>query len=249
MDASRKSRVALTACIENSGEAQQQGEGIISIKSALDYNFQDMEGLLRLVKLAMKANNRWKTEKNNEATYLQKLRRGKVIIVKRSLLPCCSGSISVHRRHFRILFGSRNHLYKSKRSSFDRVHPDEVSGRPRKELGIWVFQMLLLFYQRNNSQWQHYNKLLSHLIIQETCMDYTEQPRCNFWYRNFYFSIPWQWQIVPQYQVSNWYINFNIFLFQQALVLSVLTYFECVSADSKLFSFKISHLGYYKENI
>jgi len=58
MDASRKSRVALTACIENSGEAQQQGEGIISIKSALDYNFQDMEGLLRLVKLAMKANNR-----------------------------------------------------------------------------------------------------------------------------------------------------------------------------------------------
>lgn len=50
--------MALTACIENSGEAQQQGEGIISIKSALDYNFQDMEGLLRLVKLAMKANNR-----------------------------------------------------------------------------------------------------------------------------------------------------------------------------------------------
>ncbi|CAH8269546.1 unnamed protein product [Arabidopsis lyrata] len=58
MDASRKSRVALAACIENLGEAQQQGEGIISIKSALDYNFQDIEGLLRLVKLAMKANNR-----------------------------------------------------------------------------------------------------------------------------------------------------------------------------------------------
>ncbi|KAL1197859.1 Cysteine-tryptophan domain-containing zinc finger protein 7 [Cardamine amara subsp. amara] len=58
MDASRKSRVALAACIENLGEAQQQGEGVLSIKSALDYNFQDMEGLLRLVKLAMKANNR-----------------------------------------------------------------------------------------------------------------------------------------------------------------------------------------------
>ncbi|CAH8326399.1 unnamed protein product [Eruca vesicaria subsp. sativa] len=58
MDASRKSRVALAASIENLGEAQQQGEGILSIKSALDYNFQDLEGLLRLVKLAMKANNR-----------------------------------------------------------------------------------------------------------------------------------------------------------------------------------------------
>ncbi|ESQ43782.1 hypothetical protein EUTSA_v10005746mg [Eutrema salsugineum] len=58
MDASRKSRVALAASIENLGEAQQQGEGILSIQSALDYNFQDVEGLLRLVKLAMKANNR-----------------------------------------------------------------------------------------------------------------------------------------------------------------------------------------------
>ncbi|KAF2590671.1 hypothetical protein F2Q70_00041273 [Brassica cretica] len=58
MDASRKSRVALAASVENLEEAQQQGEGIISIKSALDYNFQDLEGLLRLVKLAMKANNR-----------------------------------------------------------------------------------------------------------------------------------------------------------------------------------------------
>ncbi|KAF8089403.1 hypothetical protein N665_0506s0010 [Sinapis alba] len=58
MDASRKSRVALAASIENLGEAEQQGEGILSIKSALDYNFQDLEGLLRLVKLAMKANNR-----------------------------------------------------------------------------------------------------------------------------------------------------------------------------------------------
>ncbi|KAJ0256757.1 CW-type Zinc Finger [Hirschfeldia incana] len=58
MDASRKSRVALAASIENLEEAQQQGEGILSIKSTLDYNFQDLEGLLRLVKLAMKANNR-----------------------------------------------------------------------------------------------------------------------------------------------------------------------------------------------
>ncbi|CAF2176506.1 unnamed protein product [Brassica napus] len=58
MDASRKSRVALAASIENLGEDQQQGEGVLSIKSTLDYNFQDLEGLLRLVKLAMKANNR-----------------------------------------------------------------------------------------------------------------------------------------------------------------------------------------------
>ncbi|CAH2063030.1 unnamed protein product [Thlaspi arvense] len=58
MDASRKSRVALAASVENLEEAQQQGEGIVSIKSTLDYNFQDLEGLLRLVKLAMKANNR-----------------------------------------------------------------------------------------------------------------------------------------------------------------------------------------------
>uniref|UniRef100_A0A1J3EYY8 CW-type domain-containing protein n=1 Tax=Noccaea caerulescens TaxID=107243 RepID=A0A1J3EYY8_NOCCA len=58
MDASRKSRVALAASIENLGEAQQEGEGILSIKSALDFNFQDIEGLVRLVKLAMKANNR-----------------------------------------------------------------------------------------------------------------------------------------------------------------------------------------------
>ncbi|XP_018445224.1 cysteine-tryptophan domain-containing zinc finger protein 3 [Raphanus sativus] len=58
MDASRKSRVALAASIENLEEAEQQGEGILSIKSTLDYNFQDLEGLLRLVKLAMKANNR-----------------------------------------------------------------------------------------------------------------------------------------------------------------------------------------------
>ncbi|CAN8280482.1 unnamed protein product [Cochlearia groenlandica] len=58
MDASRKSRVAFAASIENLEEAQQQGEGILSIKSALDYSFQDLEGLLRLVKLAMKANNR-----------------------------------------------------------------------------------------------------------------------------------------------------------------------------------------------
>ncbi|XP_010523929.1 PREDICTED: uncharacterized protein LOC104802158 [Tarenaya hassleriana] len=57
MDASRKSRVALTASIGNLGEVQQ-GEGILSIKRALDYNFQDIEGLLRLVRLAMEANNR-----------------------------------------------------------------------------------------------------------------------------------------------------------------------------------------------
>lgn len=50
--------MALAASIENLGEDQQQGEGVLSIKSTLDYNFQDLEGLLRLVKLAMQANNR-----------------------------------------------------------------------------------------------------------------------------------------------------------------------------------------------
>ena len=54
MEASRKSRFAFSAA--NTGvEDAQRREGIASVKRALDFNFQDMEGLLRLVRLAMEA--------------------------------------------------------------------------------------------------------------------------------------------------------------------------------------------------
>ncbi|KAI4349625.1 hypothetical protein L6164_010190 [Bauhinia variegata] len=48
MEASRKSRIAFAVSNANSGET----------KKALDFNFQDVEGLLRLVRLAMEAINR-----------------------------------------------------------------------------------------------------------------------------------------------------------------------------------------------
>ncbi|KAM5563961.1 cysteine-tryptophan domain-containing zinc finger protein 3-like [Rosa sericea] len=54
MDASKKSRVAFAAADTNMGEAKYS-ECISSIKRALDFNFQDVEGLLRLVRLAMEA--------------------------------------------------------------------------------------------------------------------------------------------------------------------------------------------------
>ncbi|KAI4301365.1 hypothetical protein L6164_034652 [Bauhinia variegata] len=57
MEASRKSRIAFAVANANSGEAKN-AEGISSIKKALDFNFQDVEGLLRLVRLAMEAINR-----------------------------------------------------------------------------------------------------------------------------------------------------------------------------------------------
>ncbi|GAV83365.1 zf-CW domain-containing protein [Cephalotus follicularis] len=57
MEASRKSRIALTAANVNVGESQHE-EGTSSIKIALDFNFQDVEGLLRLVRLAMEAISR-----------------------------------------------------------------------------------------------------------------------------------------------------------------------------------------------
>lgn len=57
MEASRKSRVAFSAANVSLGE-MQLGEGISSIKRALDFNFQDVEGLLRLVRLAMEAISR-----------------------------------------------------------------------------------------------------------------------------------------------------------------------------------------------
>ncbi|XP_062021537.1 cysteine-tryptophan domain-containing zinc finger protein 3-like [Rosa rugosa] len=54
MDASKKSRVAFAAADTKMGEAKYS-ECISSIKRALDFNFQDVEGLLRLVRLAMEA--------------------------------------------------------------------------------------------------------------------------------------------------------------------------------------------------
>ena len=35
----------------------KSGEAISSLKRALDFNFQDVDGLLRLVRLAMEANS------------------------------------------------------------------------------------------------------------------------------------------------------------------------------------------------
>ncbi|XP_044501307.1 cysteine-tryptophan domain-containing zinc finger protein 7-like isoform X2 [Mangifera indica] len=57
MEASRKSRNAFAAANGNSGESRHR-EGISSIKRALDFNFQDVEGLLHLVRVAMEAISR-----------------------------------------------------------------------------------------------------------------------------------------------------------------------------------------------
>uniref|UniRef100_A0A7N0U3Z6 CW-type domain-containing protein n=1 Tax=Kalanchoe fedtschenkoi TaxID=63787 RepID=A0A7N0U3Z6_KALFE len=57
MEASRKSRVALAAANAHL-ELVQNKEGISSIKRALDFSFQDVEGLLRLVRLGMEAISR-----------------------------------------------------------------------------------------------------------------------------------------------------------------------------------------------
>lgn len=57
MEASRKSRNAFAAANTNVGDAKRL-EGISSIKRALDFNFHDVEGLLRLVRLAMDAISR-----------------------------------------------------------------------------------------------------------------------------------------------------------------------------------------------
>lgn len=57
MEASRKSRIAFASANANVGEAKY-GEGISSIKKALDFNFQDIDGLLRLLRLAMEAISR-----------------------------------------------------------------------------------------------------------------------------------------------------------------------------------------------
>lgn len=57
MEASRKSRSAFAAANVSLGE-NKCGESISSIKRALDFNFQDVEGCLRLVRLAKEAISR-----------------------------------------------------------------------------------------------------------------------------------------------------------------------------------------------
>ncbi|RYR71761.1 hypothetical protein Ahy_A02g005981 isoform C [Arachis hypogaea] len=54
MEASRRSRSAFAAANSNLGEGKY-AEGLSSIKKALDFSFQDIEGLLQLVRLAMEA--------------------------------------------------------------------------------------------------------------------------------------------------------------------------------------------------
>ena len=54
MEASRQSRMAFTAANLRKEEIQYR-EGITSVKTALDFNFQDVEGFLHLVRLAMEA--------------------------------------------------------------------------------------------------------------------------------------------------------------------------------------------------
>ncbi|CAI9767879.1 unnamed protein product [Fraxinus pennsylvanica] len=57
MEASRKSRIAFAAANPRLGETQHR-EGISSVKKALDFNFQDVDGLLRLVRVALEAISR-----------------------------------------------------------------------------------------------------------------------------------------------------------------------------------------------
>ncbi|KAL3644796.1 hypothetical protein CASFOL_009976 [Castilleja foliolosa] len=52
MEASRKSRIAFTAATSKLGDTSNK-ESIYSLKKALDFNFQDVEGLLRLVRIAV----------------------------------------------------------------------------------------------------------------------------------------------------------------------------------------------------
>ncbi|KAL1085457.1 hypothetical protein V6Z11_D08G051900 [Gossypium hirsutum] len=54
MEASRKSRITF-AHSKSSLSGDEKGEVIYSVKKALDFNFQDIEGMLRLIRLAMEA--------------------------------------------------------------------------------------------------------------------------------------------------------------------------------------------------
>lgn len=58
MDASRKSQIAFAAAKGKSFDTRYSSDGITSIKRALDFNFQDMEKLLHVVRLAMESINR-----------------------------------------------------------------------------------------------------------------------------------------------------------------------------------------------
>ncbi|KAK1316373.1 hypothetical protein QJS10_CPA05g00494 [Acorus calamus] len=58
MEASRKSYSAFATASSNFGEAQYGLEGKTSVRRVLDFNFHDVEGLLRLVRLAMEAISR-----------------------------------------------------------------------------------------------------------------------------------------------------------------------------------------------
>ncbi|XP_059295310.1 cysteine-tryptophan domain-containing zinc finger protein 3 isoform X2 [Lycium ferocissimum] len=57
MDASRKSRIAFAAAYPGPGDTQCK-EPALSVKKALDFNFQDVDGLLLLVRIAMEAISR-----------------------------------------------------------------------------------------------------------------------------------------------------------------------------------------------
>lgn len=57
MEAARKSRNAFAAA-NSSLAVDKNADGISSIKKALDFSFQDVEELLRLVKVAVEAINR-----------------------------------------------------------------------------------------------------------------------------------------------------------------------------------------------
>lgn len=57
MEASRKSRVTFSAAKAAAGDAQSK-DCLLGIKKALDFNFQDVEGLLGLVRLATEAISR-----------------------------------------------------------------------------------------------------------------------------------------------------------------------------------------------
>ncbi|KAE8662625.1 hypothetical protein F3Y22_tig00113272pilonHSYRG00011 [Hibiscus syriacus] len=54
MEASRKSQIAFTRA-KSSLSGDDNGEVIYSLKKALDFNFLDIEGLLRLIRVAMEA--------------------------------------------------------------------------------------------------------------------------------------------------------------------------------------------------
>ena len=57
MEASRKSQDAFASANVTMGEAQNR-ECITTIKRVIDFSFQDIEALLRLVRLAVEAINR-----------------------------------------------------------------------------------------------------------------------------------------------------------------------------------------------